>query len=639
MNLTETKAQYELTFQQFKEKEDLAGMVQSWARMVDILWAEWEDCTQLDDWIDELNNLRQLINAQKRQDLLPHLAKGAFAALSIRRMEHPDFAFWERINLQSLEGKLPIEERLIRSLQCMIHYTWGVGDQPRASLVLDYINIIFRHDNSSGMVQCIYHVCSATYQYWFDPDPQACPATVNEGLALSKTLALPHWDVPMLNVALFHACSGEQYKLATAYLEALGERLDEHSRTHDYAIYYHFKAYLAWLDGNHDAALFAAEKALDIATKTGFSFSPVYYTLAVAQILASLGRHAEALRYVGKCRKTAHRYKSSNIGCMAYIIGASIALNANRPWMAKRYLRVAADLGPARQYQRLPWVRQRDMECLSQLQVASDIDGNALSNLFNPPVNSVKREKCRVTTLGKLKIKTNTGHTPSSRKLPKIPLTLLLHLVAAGKDGLNRSELVERIWPDTDEEKGNHRLKTTLYRLRGLLGGDSAIKQYQGVLSLDPEYCLVDSWEFEKQCEAARSGNMHNAVSAVALFRGTFDDGLADSGSLRCYRIHLERAYAELVPLLAAHYQTNAQPAKALELYRKALDLDPLNDDFCINLIKLLDEFGYKAEIQKTLIRCRASRMSELSLDLPAPVLKYCREFVAKNRRHDDDNT
>ncbi|HHJ81192.1 MAG TPA: hypothetical protein ENJ65_06120, partial [Candidatus Tenderia electrophaga] len=147
------------------------------------------------------------------------------------------------------------------------------------------------------------------------------------------------------------------------------------------------------------------------------------------------------------------------------------------------------------------------------------------------------------------------------------------------------------------------------------------------------------SWAFEEQHEAARSGNMQNAMSAVALFQGTFDDGVADNDSLRCYRIHLERAYAELVPLLAAHYQAKDQATKALDLYRKALDLDPLNDDFCINLIKLLSERGCNAEIQKTLIRCRASRMSELSLDLPAPVLKYYRAFVAKNRRHDDHNT
>ena len=341
-------------------------MVRHWSGIVDTLWAQWEDCFQLDEWIEELSDLRQLIEQQQRPDCLPYLAKGAFAAFSIRDMGHPDFDFWEALNLQYLEGELSVEERLIRSLQCMIHYTWGIGNQPKASLILDYLKIILREDNSSGMVQCIYPVCLAAYQFWFEPDPARSTQTIDEGLQLSQRLNLSVWDVPMLNVALFVTCSCQQETQANQYLEALQQRLDENSRPHDFAIFYHFKAYLAWLGNDLNEALFAAEKALRIAEQTGFSFSPIYYELAVAQILNDLGRGDEALTHARKLRHQAQLYKSRNLELMALAIASHIAISNAQFSIADEMTRDLMALAHAGKFQRMPWLRQQDAQRIAQ---------------------------------------------------------------------------------------------------------------------------------------------------------------------------------------------------------------------------------------------------------------------------------
>ncbi len=612
--LRTAKQQHAQAYEQGCAANNLSKMVKAWADMVDTLWAEWEDCTQLDDWINELDRLRQLIEEQQQPHLLPYLAKGAFAALSIRQMDHPDFAFWEQINLQSLEREHSVEERLLRSLQCMIHYTWGIGDQPRSSLVLDYLNIILRQDNSSGMVQCIQPVCAAAYQYWFEPNHQACLDTIDKGLARSKKLGLSMWDVPMLNVALFQTCSNEQPGTARHYLHQLSQRLDEHSRPHDFAIYYHFKAYLAWLDGRHSEALFAAEKALDIASQTGFSFSPLYYRLAVAQILASLGQYSQALRHISHCRKTARRYGSNNIEYMSLICGASITLNAGREWIARYYLRRAAHLDTAHHYQRIPWLRLHDIARLNHLHKG------ALN------VRTTNRHKCHIYSLGKLRISSDHHNEATSRKLPRVPLTLLLHFIAAGENGISRETVVEYIWPEADAEKGSTRLKTTLRRLRRLLGSDTAITQRQGNLSLNPEECQIDSWAFERLYQEALAGNMESAAAALALYQGSFDHSLTPSTPLHSYRNRLEHHYTELVSLLTKHYLAQSDTNAALAVYQQALALDPVNEDFCTNLIKLLRDQGRTTELRKVIAQCRANWQRELSIDLPEALLALQRE-------------
>jgi len=609
------KQQHTQAYEKGCATNNLPQRVKAWAGMVDILWAEWEDCTQLDGWIVELDRLRCLIEEQGQPQLLPYLAKGAFAALSIRQMDHPDFAFWEQINLQSLEREHSVEERLLRSLQCMIHYTWGVGDQPRSSLVLDYLNIILRQDNSSGMVQCIQPVCAGAYQFWFDPDPQNCLDTIDRGLLLSEKLGLSMWDVPMLNVALFQTCANEQHS-AARHLDQLAIRLGEHSRPHDFAIYYHFKAYLAWLDDRHSEALFAAEKALDMATRTGFSFSPLYYRLAVAQILASLGQHGQALRHISHCRKIARRYGSHNIEYMSLISGASITLNAGREWIARHYLRCAAQLDAAHGYQRIPWVRLHDIARLKQLQKA-DLKPHCAGQI-----------KCLITSLGTLRIDRKDNNGATSRKLPKMPLTLLLHFIAAGSNGINRETLVEYIWPEASAEKGSARLKTTLRRLRKLLGSDTAIVQRQGNLSLNPVECFIDGWEFEQLYRKALAGDIKSSAAALALYQGSFDHSLAHSPPLHSHRTQLERHHAELVQQLAEHYLARSQTNAALELYQQALALDPLNEIFCTQLIKLLRDQGRTTEMHKVVERCRANWRSELSIDLPAALLAVYQESL-----------
>lgn len=87
-------------------------VVRAWSALVDAIWFEWEDCARLDPCIVDLPELAALPGLGDSE--LALLSRGALAALSIRRPEHPDFALWEGRALALFQRRLSRPETVRR---------------------------------------------------------------------------------------------------------------------------------------------------------------------------------------------------------------------------------------------------------------------------------------------------------------------------------------------------------------------------------------------------------------------------------------------------------------------------------------------------------------------------------------------
>ena len=341
LHLDPAKSRRELThaYARFRAVGDHASAIRAWAALVDAIWFEWEDCARLDACIDDLPYLRRVAKRLNSTEHTIALTKGAMAALSIRRPEHPEFGAWEVQNLALFQRQLPRSEIVRRGLQLMIHYVYGSGERRKAEIVRARLQQICGSETESAADHCVYHVVNAAYQFWFSPDGTQAPATVMTGLAVTQRLGVPFWDVPMLNAALFRLASDEDLGGMRNLLAILDGRLTANSREHDIAISQHFVAYLAWLEGDHEMALLGIEAACRIAVDSGFCISPVYYGVGHAAVLASLGRRRTALQRLSRARHAAQRQNSNTMQFMANMVGAAMALGAGRQAFARFYLR------------------------------------------------------------------------------------------------------------------------------------------------------------------------------------------------------------------------------------------------------------------------------------------------------------
>jgi DNA-binding SARP family transcriptional activator len=85
-----------------------------------------------------------------------------------------------------------------------------------------------------------------------------------------------------------------------------------------------------------------------------------------------------------------------------------------------------------------------------------------------------------------------------SRKVQQKPLLMLKALIAHGGREVTEERLADILWPEADGDAAHSSFATTLSRLRHLLGIEQAIRFQEGKAVIDPRYCWVDVWSFER---------------------------------------------------------------------------------------------------------------------------------------------
>ncbi len=616
--LPEARRHLEQAFADFCRMGDLAGRCISCAAILDALWLEWNDCGALDPWIDELVCLRREVEAAGSSELLSRLSRSAFAALSIRSPGHADLPFWEGLSLKQLGLPEPISDTMLRGLQLMIHYTWGVGDRARSTLVLETLKSKMGKTEQQSFAHCIYYVVHAAHLHWFSDDSTACGELVEAGLALSERLGLPHWDIPLLNCILYKCCALGQTGEANHWLEVLRQRICLQPRPHDQAIHYHFLAHVAWLEGHGDEALPPLRQALEIAEASGFAYSPLYYNLALVAIHAGRGQWQAARQNLARVRREAAGFRSDNLLFMSHLQGAALAEAAGHHRFTSVYVRAALPIGARQRYFAVPWLRREMLARFCTLALAEGIEREYVRTLITalalpPPSQALPGAEhwpwsCRVRVLGSIRIQIGEEETGGDGKAAGTLEHLLLHLVAAGNEGGDVERLADALWPDLEGDIAYLRLKTAIHRLRRLLGGTNRVIHANRRVRLNPDKVWVDAWELER-CAGQINNTPASLQAAIALYRGTLPSCLSVTPELQYFASRLEDAYACLVTRLANHAEQQGQWQTALTLWRRAVVVAN-QEPFHLNMIRCLENLKRCREARQLRLQCEGNALS-----------------------------
>jgi tetratricopeptide (TPR) repeat protein len=189
----------------------------------------------------------------------------------------------------------------------------------------------------------------------------------------------------------------------------------------------------------------------------------------------------------------------------------------------------------------------------------------------------------RVKTLGCFEILVNEKPLTFSRKVQKKPLALLKSLIAFGGRDVREETIEDELWPEADGDIARITLKTTLSRLRHLLGSERVIDVRDGKISLNTQQVWIDTWAVEslakrvsKLWDERRQGSSPAEIEELAmllaeLYRGEFlpgEDGLwTDS-----IRERLRNSFLKTLEKLAHMLDELGEKEKAISLYEKAIE-------------------------------------------------------------------
>lgn len=179
----------------------------------------------------------------------------------------------------------------------------------------------------------------------------------------------------------------------------------------------------------------------------------------------------------------------------------------------------------------------------------------------------------------------------------------LFKYLAVERKQLSKEHIVQHLWPGTETQSGDIKLRTTLNHVRKALASDCVLT-WRGKIYLHPEIEIYNDYELfmREAAQALSYGKEHHpqAVSAlehaIKIYHGEFlpDDTYDDwTGS---YRLRLNSLYLEVLLELARALERRNNLAAALQACYQYLALEPLDEPAVRLTMGILDRMGKKAK-------------------------------------------
>ncbi len=219
-------------------------------------------------------------------------------------------------------------------------------------------------------------------------------------------------------------------------------------------------------------------------------------------------------------------------------------------------------------------------------------------------------------------------HRLSQRRTGKGP-AILKYLAARPRHPVQRDVLLEALWPNTEPQVANNRLKAAIHHLRQTFGE----RPYDYVIFRDGCYLLnpdlrvwTDIEAFESHWRQGRrlerAGQMEAAVpfyvEAEALYRGDYltEDPFAEWTLMR--REELKDIYLTIVDKLSRYWYRTGEREKAGEGWKKILGRDPWREDAYRQLMVCLAGSGQRGQALRWYEVCVQALQEQLGIE-PEP--------------------
>ncbi len=232
----------------------------------------------------------------------------------------------------------------------------------------------------------------------------------------------------------------------------------------------------------------------------------------------------------------------------------------------------------------------------------------------------------KIYALGRFELIIDGKPVTPSGKAQKKPLLLLKTLIALGGRDIREERLADILWPDADGDAGHNAIKTTVGRLRQMIGIDGAIQVHEGRVSLDGRYCWVDGWAFEQLCgpvekmiEKVQDGAdldrlRQLAHRALNLYGGPLLHSETYQNWTVASRERLRSKYLRLISGMARLSDRTDNSKEAVEYYMKGLETEPLAEEFHQGLMASYLRLGHHAEALSAYMRCKRILQAELGI-------------------------
>jgi LuxR family maltose regulon positive regulatory protein len=625
LNPPSSRGYLERAFKQFSDRADDAGCILAWSGAVNSILFEWGDFARLDQWADWLDE-RMRRNPQFPSPEIEARAICDMAQILVfRQLDHPHIQAWMERAL-SLFRNSPDPNLRLQIATAISHYYMWTGQFRAAWEMAMEIQKISRSPRLTPLVVIQAKTCAAMFICVGTTLVDLTLEVVSEGIEIARTNGITVLIGPIYAAAFYAFLNTDDLKSAGEYLEKVKAAVNNELLS-DVGFSSLLSALFELSRGQAASALHYAKKAYETMARIGFLTGEAATGIALAQALHENGEYRKAEHQLAIASRTSRRIKSKIFCYICLLTEAQIAFESGKNGSESRglkALREAMRIGREQGFINMPGWRSPVMTRLCAKALEHQIEPDYVYHLIRtrglvPDSSLAGTEQwpwaLKIYTLGRFSVvRDGTPLQLAKRGQGKV-IELLKALIAQGSRGVDEARLADILWPDAEGDKAHQAFRTTLHRLRKLLGNEDVVYIRVGNVSLDPRYCWVDVWAFERHLGKR---DVRSTEKAIALYQGRFLDKANELPWAVPLRERLHAKYLSRLSELGRRWETAGKWAKAAACYEKGLGVDPLIEEYYQRLMICHQRRGHRAEAALVYKRCCDILRTQLDLD-PAP--------------------
>ncbi len=634
-------------FEGFDAQEEAAEALLSWSGIVEAIIFGFEDFTEIDRWIQVAEKLTCGFQ-NLPEEIEIRVISGMFMALLCRQPDHPDMAAWtERLSLVTQSCTDFNTESLTMVFQLTLHWMF-MGDFKRAETAVNWLRQIGLSGGDgltptdrlkAGYADAMYCQFSGMHE--------PCMDMVTECLNISQESDVHILDCALIGQAVSSALNVNDQASAGKWLKEMVSRLNP-CKKWEVSQYHFLNVRKALLSNKSEDAVFHAGLSLNLAAEVGFVFPLSFCHLLRAQVMHQSGKHQEARQHLDHASEIAQQTGSRLLEFYVLWSKAWFDLDKKDESSALESLGKALAIGRRQGYLNtfLDQPATTAKLCAKALAAEMEIDYvqeivrkrglsryDMLLILDNWPWN------LKIFTLGRFSMVKDGKAIRFSGKAQQKPLELLKALIAFGGREIRTEQMEDTLWPDADGDFAHRAFKTTLHRLRKLLGASDALRLRDGRLTLEQKHCWVDVWAFQRtfgQADAAwdrgkAESEIEKAVEltqkASDLYKGAFLPEEMWNPLFISLRDRLRSKFIRGVAKLGHHWERSGQWERAAECYQRGLEVDNLAEEIYRRLMTCHHQVGLRAEALAVYDRCKNTLLGILGIE-PSYDTEILRESI-----------
>ena len=616
----EGKNYFEKSLSLFEDQGDITGALFCICGVIDSITYGFGSFKPLDPWIQKIEASAKEFESLASKEVKGRISFSMLHALVLRQPDHPGYRTWEQRGIDILHDKYPAEIKIRIVLPIIIQRIFR-GELAEAEYFINTWAEL-KHDPDTPPLYRLSLINVEAFYHWLRGDFAAARKTVADGLILADETGIRVVNSFLLGHGAAEALSAGDLAKADNMLEKMKSCIRQEAGW--IQAYFHLLVlWQALLEKDTQKGLLHGRRALEYAEATGMPSSIAISRIGIALALHGKGRPSEAAKEIKQARAICRRTGSRQIEYACCLAEVECALEFGDPAAARKAAKKAMAIGKDHGYCNVWFWRPEAMARICCKALEADIEVPYVQALVRkkqlipekPPLEIENWPwPVRIFTLGRFALMKDDKPLPILERAKDKPLALLKTIISLGGRDVSVNTVADLLWPEADGDAAHGAFKTTLHRLRNMLGHPEAIRVEAGSLTLQENCCWVDVWVFERKLSAAdacwhagepkdRARAAELTQAALTLYKGRFLESEEDKAI--SFREHLHSRFLKALNQLGRYWQQCGRWEKAIDVYEAGLRCDGLAESLYQELIFCNAKIGQKTKALAAYERCR----------------------------------